>query len=235
MSRASALFRLQELDLELDAGRARLSEVDAALANSQPVQAARAALLSAQAQGRSARAALQELELGNQALTAKIGEIEQRLYGGSIRNPKELSELQTDIDSLKRRRATGEEQQLNALIDVEAAEAKTNSAEADLRQAEQNAQLAQADLHAERAGLQTRLAKLEGEREGAGASVPAADRQVYERLRQSRRGRAVARLDKSDGVCSDCGIEPSAIVRQDARRGLDLVRCPGCDRILYID
>lgn len=235
MSRASALYRLQELDLELDACRARLADIAAALGDSASVQSARSRLLSAEARQRAARVTLQELEFENQALTEKIREAEQRLYSGAIRNPKELRDLQAEIESLKRRLAASEEQQLNALIASEVAETQAAGTEAELQQVEDVASREHTALTAERVALEGRLAKLEGEREGAGASIPAADRDVYQRLRQSRRGRAVARLDKSEGVCSDCGMEPSAIIRQEARRGTDLVRCPGCDRILYVD
>ena len=40
MSRASSLYRLQELDLELDRSRARAAEIEAELADDQAIQAA---------------------------------------------------------------------------------------------------------------------------------------------------------------------------------------------------
>ena len=233
MSRASALFRLQQIDLELDACHNRLAEIKAALGDDPVVQNARARLLTAEARHRAARVALQEFELEGQTLTEKIREVEQRLYGGAVRNPKELRDLQAETESLKRRLASAEEQQLNALIDSETAEAQAAGTEAELRQAEDIAARTQSTLVTERASLEARQRKLEAEREAARAPVPEADRQTYDRLRQTRHGRAITRLD--DGACGACGIAPSALIRQEARRGTDLVRCPGCDRILYSD
>jgi hypothetical protein len=233
MSRVSALFRLQETDLELDACRSRLAEIKAALGDDPAVQQARSLLLSAEARHRAARVTLQELELEALSLAEKIREAEQRLYSGSIRNPKELRDLQADVESLKRRLAGIEEQQLNALIESEVAETQAAGTEAELHQAEAGAARTQSALLAERGTLEARLRKLETEREAASAAVPAADQQVYQRLRQTRHGRAVARLE--DGACAACGMAPSALMRQEARRGAELVRCAGCDRILYAD
>lgn len=232
MSRASSLYRLQETDLELDACRARLAEIETALSGSPAVQAARTRAQAAEAQLAKARAVLQDLELENAALDEKIREVEGRLYGGRVRNPKELQDLQADAESLKRRRAASEEQQLNALILFEETETQLAQAQADLRRAEEDAVRSNAALNAERAALTVRLTKLEAEREALGISIPTTDRQLYDRLRQHKHGRALSRL--KDGVCTACGIEPSAALRQEAKRG-ELARCSGCDRILYME
>jgi hypothetical protein len=233
MSRASALFRLQETDLDLDACRARLAEIARALGGSPAVQAARLQLTEADGQRSAARVALQDLELSNQSLSAKIAEAEGQLYGGKIRNPKELKDLQAEIESLKRRLGSGEEQQLEALIQLETAEAQLAAVQTDLQRAEAEAERVHAALASERAALEAKLGRLADEREAQHTSIPAVDREVYERLRQSKKGRALARME--DGVCVACGVEPSAQIAQAARRGGELARCPSCDRILYAE
>jgi predicted nucleic acid-binding Zn-ribbon protein len=231
MSRVSALFRLQEIDLDLDACRAQLAEIDRALSGSPAVQAARSRLLSAESRQKGARVVLQEIELETGSISDKIREAEQRLYGGSVRNPKELQDLQADVESLKRRLAAAEERQLNALIESEVAETEAAGLRTELEQAETAAAREHNALHSQHEFIRARQDKLQVEREAAVAPVPAADRQLYERLRQTKHGRALAQL--ADGSCAACGIAPSSQVRQEARRGADLVRCPGCDRILY--
>jgi predicted nucleic acid-binding Zn-ribbon protein len=233
MSRVSALYHVQELDLQLDACRARLAEIAKALESSPAVQAARVRLTTANARLRSARTALNEMELENQSLSEKIKDAERRLYGGGIRNPKELRDLQADVESLKRRLAAGEERQLEALIETETAETQAAGAQGDLQLAEAEAAREHGALMAERETLQGRVEAFSGEREALYPSILAADRGVYERLRATKHGRALSRLE--DGTCAACGIAPSAAIRQEARRGSELVRCSGCDRILYAD
>jgi hypothetical protein len=233
MSRASALFRLQETDLELDACRARLAEIAKALGGNPAVQAARLTMIDADGRRNAARAALQDSEFGAQTLKEKIADAEGRLYGGRIRNPKELKDLQDDVESLKRRLAAAEDEQLNALIQMEMAETQLAAAQTELQQAEAEAERAHTALTAERASREARLRKLEAEREAVQASIPAPDQDIYQRLRQTKKGRALSRLE--DGVCIACGVEPSAQLAQAARRGGDLARCPNCDRILYAE
>ena len=232
MSRVSNLFRLQTVDLDLDACRARLGEVEKALSGNPAVQAAQTRLIGAQARRTAARIALHEIEQDSQALAEKIADAEQRLYSGAIHNPKELKDLQNDVESLKRRLAVSEENQLNALIQSETAETEAAGAQNDLRQAEAAAAQMNGELFAEREALRARVINLEAEQEVLRLPLPADDRQAYDRLRQSKRGYALARLNE-DG-CAICGIAPTTQLRQEARRG-EVVRCTGCDRILYVE
>jgi hypothetical protein len=230
MSRVGTLFRLQALDLELEAGRARLAEIEQALSSNPAVLAAQKMLSAAEAAHRSARSTAHDIELDAQALTTKIKEAEGRLYGGTIRNPKELKDLQTEIDSLKRRLVEVEEKELAALMELETAEAALAQAQTHRQNAEKEMLVFNGALAAERETLTTHVSEMHAQREAATTPVAAADRTLYEQLRQAKKGRAVAKLD--DDVCAACGIEPTAALRQIARRG-DVAQCVGCGRILY--
>jgi hypothetical protein len=233
MSRASQLLRLQDMDVELDARRARLAAIEETLGEAQAVHTAQRQLVEAEAQFTAARLALKNLELDVQAFNERIADADHRLYGGRITNPKELSDLQKDIESLKRQRGTLEEQQLEALIQAEAAETQLHATQAALQAAEADAAQTQGNLLDERAALKARVETLEAEREAMLIPIPAADRELYARLRPAKRGRAVSRLD--DGVCSACGVAPSSSRGQSARQGNDLILCGNCGRILCAD
>ena len=81
--------------------------------------------------------------------------------------------------------------------------------------------------------MQTRVAQLETEREAVQTPIAAEERELYERLRRGKKGRAVSRLE--DGVCTACGVAPSASRAQSVRQGNELIRCGNCDRILYAE
>lgn len=233
MSRVSQLFRLQEIDLELDAHRARLKTIVEALSGSPAVQAAYRRMVEADGQLAAARVDARALEYDNQALSEKIAEVEKRLYSGTVTNPKELQDLQKDLESLKHRRAALEEKQLDALIKAEAAEAQKMAAQTDLQHVEEAATKTNSHLLDEQTNLLARVSQLEGEREAIQASVPADHRETYERLRRSKNGRPVSRLE--DGVCTACGVAPSSARIQNARQGNEIIRCGNCDRILYAE
>jgi predicted nucleic acid-binding Zn-ribbon protein len=233
MSRASTLFRLQEIDLELDAHRTRLEAITEALSSSAAVRAAQQAALEAEAQFNAARVEVRALEYDNQALSEKMAEVEKRLYSGAVTNAKELQDLHKDMQLLQHRRAALEEQQFEALIKAETAEARLLAAQHAFQQAEAEAARTNSHLVEEQITLQTRGAKLEEEREATQASIPAEDRELYERLRRSKNGRPVARLE--DGVCAACGVAPSSARSQSVRQGGALTRCGNCERILYAE
>jgi hypothetical protein len=221
---------LQDTDLELDARRARAQIIEKLLGEAPAVRQAQQQVTQTQTALAAARAALKDIDHDVATLNAKITEVETRLYGGRVTNPKELRDLEQDSAGLKRHRGTLEEKQLDALIGVENAEADEQRAQTALRAAEDETAKTQGNLLEERAVLQTQIGKLEIEREAILIPIPSADRETYERLRQSKRGRAVSRLD--EGVCSACGVAPSSARGQSSRQGNDLIFCGNCARIL---
>jgi uncharacterized protein len=233
MSRTSLLFRLQEIDLELDVQRARLQSIEQGLNDTPAVRAALSQASAAREKFNAARVQTRSLELDVQALSEKITDAEKRLYSGAITNPKELRDLEADLASLRRRSKALEEQELDAMIVSEAAEGQVVAAETRLQQAEAAALETQGALLDEREHRQARVAQLGGEREAVNGAIGAEDRQLYLRLRQSKQGRSLAKL--AEGSCSACGEEVSSSRLQEVRRAATLVRCSCCERILYVE
>ncbi len=233
MSRSGALLHLQGIDLELDAHQARLQAIEKALGDDPAIRQAQRELVEAQAQLRSAHAVVQNLEFDSQNLAAKIAEVEGRTYSGLVKNPKELQDLQNEAASLKRRRGDLEEKQFDALVASEAAETRNADAQQRLKRAEAASAEAHRSLAEERTQLQATVTRLQANRDASLPSIPPGDLEVYARLRQSKKGRAVSQLD--EGACTACGVAPSSSRIQDARQGAQLILCGNCGRILCAD
>jgi predicted nucleic acid-binding Zn-ribbon protein len=116
MHPAKQLLQLQTLDLERDAQYRRLKQVIASLAEPETLRIAAAEVTAAQAVVTRAHARKQDLELEAQTLDAKIASVDERLYSGRVKNPKELSDLQNEVASLRRRRATLDDTLLEAML-----------------------------------------------------------------------------------------------------------------------
>jgi predicted nucleic acid-binding Zn-ribbon protein len=233
MSRASSLLQLQAVDLEMDSCKARLSTIEAALGDNPAIRAAQRGLQAAEAELRTTRSAVQTLEHENQALSEKISEISERTYSGGVTQPKVLQDLQKDLESLNRRRGGLEEQQFEALLAAEAAEARQLALQNELKALEAEVARQHGTLLEERAKLQTSLERLQSNREAVSSSIPPADQALYDRLRLAKKGRAVSRME--DGSCGACGVAPSSSRIQSARQGNELVLCGNCGRILVSD
>ncbi len=231
MSRAASLMRLQLIDTDIDARRARLQEIQAALGADQGLAEARAALSAAEKALAATRHTVRDLEAEAQAVDRKAAEAEARLYGGQVSNPKELQDLQEEVASLRRRRAALDDHQLEAMLQAEGEEETRLAAQTRVNATEAELQSSQGQMLAEQGRLQAELARLGDDREVALVSVPAAERQTYANLRQRKRGIAVARL--VDGVCGACGVAPSSSRAQAAGHGNELIFCGNCERILY--
>ena len=98
---AATLYQLQQIDLELD----RLTTEQQALSNSlqgnATLQKARAEHTAAQQQLHASQQAQKEAEWTLEDLSCRLSTHEQRLYSGTVSNPKELASLQQEAQRLR--------------------------------------------------------------------------------------------------------------------------------------
>jgi len=231
MSRASSLYRLQEIDLESDRLKGRLEEIRITLDDSTEI----AQLVADLAEKESSLSAVHsasvraENEVEDQRL--KVQNNEQGLYGGNVQNPKELEDLQMESTSLKRHLETLEDHYLEVMLEQDEVQSSVARSSASLKSAEADQAIEHGGLITERESIDNRLANLDAEREVALASVAEIDQETYEGLRARLGGVAVAVLDGDS--CGVCGLTLSASSRQLVGSGDEIIRCIQCGRILY--
>jgi hypothetical protein len=231
MSQPFKLFRLQQIDSHIDQALGRLREIEVALNDKTALNEARLRNAAAEANLADARKSLHRAEENVDAQRIKIEQTEAALYGGKVRNPKELQDLQNESAALKRYLDTLEERQLEALFAIEDLEAVFKERSIALSKIAADAEALDKKLNAEKANLTLELKRLESERQAAASTITPEDLGLYEKLRQQRRGVAVAKVNVN--TCSACGsvINPSLL--QAARSPNQLSRCDSCGRILY--
>lgn len=231
MIQISDLVRLQETDTALDSRRASLEDAESRLRESEEVESERLRVQELREALRAARSRQRDIEAEADALRAKIAPEEEKLYSGAIKNPRELSDLQHEIDQLKRHLAQVEDRNLEAMSVVEQAEAELSAAEQHLAALEAEWQAEQRALTEKIDRLREEIAAYEEERAERSAYVDNETLQRYEHIRRAHQGRGVARLDRN--LCTGCRISlPVSIVNR-ARSGSTIVQCPNCERILY--
>ena len=230
MSASLGLYRLQQVDRQIDHARSQLENIRRTLENDSELREALKQLESAQKDHHLTHSALKNAEAEVEAQKIKIEQNEASLYGGKVQNPKELQDLQKDIVSLKKYLVTLEERELEAMI-------KAEDAEKDLENAKSKLELVQArlgDEHkkliADQSTFTMKLEQLAEEREATLSPIEGSMLQVYESLRQQKKGVAITEV--SDNSCSSCGATITASLVQNAR-SQKLTNCPSCGRILY--
>jgi predicted nucleic acid-binding Zn-ribbon protein len=88
-------------------------------------------------------------------------------------------------------------------------------------------------IRKEIAGLEAAVAALEQNREPVVAQLDPASIGMYEELRKTKQGRAVAKVKQS--TCQGCRISLPVSDQQRARIGQELAKCSNCGRILYAE
>jgi len=232
VSKARQLYELQELDLEIEAKGEALSLVESRLGESRALADARTSL----AREKEGLAELQRNQrLGEwevEDLRAKVALLEEKLYGGSVKNPKELASLQEQVENFKRRRRDLEDKVLDIMAQVEAIQQGLTLKSGDLERLERDWREEQAALVREKAELSAALVTLNQRRKHLISRIDAASLELYQALKDKRQRRAVAKVER--GMCQGCRIVLPMSELQRARMGQELVQCSSCERILYL-
>lgn len=231
MSAALGLYRLQQVDSQIDQIQARLKVIRETLENDLELQAATRQFTSADNDYADAQRALKQSEAEVEKQRIKIEQAEASLYGGRVHNPKELQDLQKDVASLKRYLETLEERELEAMLRVETSEKESQAAGSNLNHVQSKRSDQNRDLTQERELLHKNLDRLNTERQAVVRDLAQQQLGVYDRLRQQRRGIAVTTI--SDAACAACGTTLTPSQQQNARSTSQLFNCPSCGRILY--
>jgi len=233
MSASLGLYRLQLVDSRMDQVHNRLEAIKQILENDKRVQEAKNHVAKKNFEHEDAIRVLKRLEEDVKAQKIKIEQCEAKLYSGSIKNPKELQDLQNESAALKRYLVTLEDRQLEAMLVEEEARESLNMANQELKKLQIQVNEQNKTLSAEKDELEKELEKLNAERDAARSPLDHGLLSIYENLRQQRRGLAVAKI--SDGACTACGTTLTPALLQSTRSSNELQNCSTCGRILYMN
>jgi uncharacterized protein len=231
MSQISILYRLQQIDSQLDNAKLSLQNVEKELGDTSLLQEAQLNVNQEEQKYEDEVKRLRECENRSYSVRVKIELSEASLYGGKIHIPKELQDLQNEIASLKRLITTYEDQELEAMGAVEQAEESKNRAKAAMQEIQSKQIERNAILNGEKTKLLGQIERLSAERNATIAPISPSDMALYEQLRKIRNGVAVVKI--TSRACGACGATLTAAVIQSSQSPGLIIRCPTCGRILY--
>jgi hypothetical protein len=224
------LYQLQQIDLSFLQQQKRLQEIRHLLEKNVAVQTAQAALNAAQADLKPRQAQVRDLELQSQAAKEKRDATEGRLYSGEVKNPRELQDMQNEIESLKRRLVDLDEKLLETMADVEEKQATFATAQQTYDTVSRQVEDEHRDLVQERVMIEARLVRLQSDRATLVDSIAPENLRLYDTLKPQKANRPISLF--TEDTCSVCGIEQTALVSKEIRRREALVKCRNCGRIL---
>jgi len=230
MSIARQLYRLQEVDLEIESNEQALRRLVSQLGENREIVEAQTKLTSEQRRLDELKHQQHSAEWEIDDLVSKVTAAEEQLYSGRIKNPKELTNLQHEVDILKVKRDQLENRALEIMDQVESTEASVAAKSSELNRLETEWHRQQEQLSVEIETLKSKLSDLEQKRQLMSTEIDPQAVVVYDKLRQQK-GQAVAKVEQ--GICRGCRISLPFSELQQARSG-NLVRCSSCGRILFL-
>jgi len=230
MGVAKQLYQLQEVELEIESNEQALAQIASQLGESQTVVRARTELKLKQQHLEELKQQQHSAEWEVGDLVNKLTPAEEKLYSGRIKNPKELTNLQHEVDGLRIRRSQLEDKALEIMDQVELSTASVATLSNELKTLEAEWHHQQQQLSANMEQLKATLSDLKHKRQLLSAKLNPQAIGFYQELKKQK-GRAVAKVEQ--GICHGCRILLPTTELQRAR-GDSLVQCSSCGRILFL-
>lgn len=228
------LLELQQVETAID----QLNHKAKSLPLAKELDAARTALPIAENELVARKTAVADLQILVKRADADVEQVRLRIErdsalvdGGSL-SAKDLVNMQHELETLKRRQATLEDEELEVMAQVEAAQKSVGEQEAILTELKDKFN----ELNAEVSAI---LAEINAEKEvkvalssEMRAGIDAELLKLYDKIRADHGGIGAAAL--SGKTCGGCRIEVSAtdLAAINAASADDVVRCDECRRIL---
>jgi hypothetical protein len=230
------LLELQKVDSRIHRLEHRLANLPEA-AELEQLQARRAELAATIDEARAVvhdHARRQKrLEDEIDSIVTKLKQEDLRLYGGTVTNPRELSAMQGEIEALRRRQSSLEDEDLEVLEARETAEGGLRELEAEAQALDASIAEATGRRDVAVAGIDAELAEARAER-GTWAPRFGADLLgLYDRLREQMIDH-VAAAPLADGSCQGCHMRLPSQEYERVRDSTGLIRCDECGRILVV-
>ncbi len=227
------LFELQEVDLRTGEVEKSLAEVMAKLADKSQLSAAKAetARLGKQLDDLSTKRRSVERTVGE--IADSLSALEKRLYGGGITSAPQMAAAEEERTFTIARQREAEDELLELMVAMEELEPLVEKANEALSRLEDARPAQEAEWREAEAKLGDDLAALALEREEVLPLVAPNLIPMYESLRKSRAGVAVARVERN--MCQGCRLSLPTGDVQKARTSQGTVLCSSCGRILYAE
>ncbi len=237
MDTNATLLAVQRLDQEAAALRERRATLPE-LAERKACGTALEALARERAGADDRRVPLEREERRLEGEVADVAEkargVEEKLYSGKVTAPRELEDLQSEMQAFQRRQGELEEEELAVMEQVEALDGEVRALETRREELDARTQELTRAIEAARAEIDAELERVAGERAGLAPELPEALLAVYDRVRQQDRLKGQAAAAFEEGRCGGCRVAlPVMDVSRIRREPPEVViQCPRCSRIL---
>ena len=234
----TTLNRLLDLQAE-DSAILRLQERKGSLPEAQRLTEVNERLDELEADLRIAQKQRDEIGRESNRLEGEIGLVrekiereEKRLFSGGVSNPKELSSLQAEVASLRKKQGGLEDDLLEVMEQAEQAQVTMTNLETERDAASSESQTLTKTVSELTHDIDAQLADHAKQRESIAPELPDDLLKTYDTIRSQKGGIGAAAL--VGGTCEGCHTTLPAIEVQKIKKEGGLQRCENCRRILVV-
>jgi uncharacterized protein len=229
------LLDVQELDSRADQIRHQLAH----LPEHGEIQQLTATRADLDDRARDAAIAVEDLTAEQAKVDADVEQVRarrtrdrDRMDQGLVTNPKDLQRMQHELESLQRRIATLEDQELEVMERLEEAQKSHDELTGQVADADARLAALTAARDEKTAALDADLAEVQAARAPAVDGMPEELLSLYDRLREQKGGVGAAALRARE--CGGCrlSLDPAELTRIRAAATDEVIRCEECQRIL---
>lgn len=232
MSQVWQLFRIQQIDAQLDEFIKKLHELDPGENLLNETEELNKKVEETGEELRKKQAALKDKDLEVQKMVTQKKGFEKKLYSGDSSNPKELHGWQQEIDTLKKTQRVSEDEMLVLMEEIEALEQSMKEQKNTLDAKKREHESAQNNFKQDTETLNQEIETLKSRREKQVETIEKDLWKKYQELSEAKEGVAIGRISK--GFCGGCFTNlPENLIKRVQQRNLEF--CSNCGRILYAD
>jgi predicted nucleic acid-binding Zn-ribbon protein len=230
MSIVKRIFELQQIDAALLSTHKQLDDIRKQIEHNDIFERARETFESTRQGLTDLEKQYKELDAEAEELRKGIKGIEDKLYGGKIKNPKELVGYEQEAGGLRARLSKMDDSLLEMMERIESGKVNVGKLKKAFDEAEAAWASEKRVLLQKADEMKTELAGLETKRQEILSDIDGGSLSLYEGIR-GRRAQAVARVEQGRCMGCRCFLSVSELQRV---RGSSIVQCSNCGRILYL-
>ena len=224
------LIRLQQLDVDIDSARRRITEIPAIQqAMDERLAAQTAAVEGVKQRLAASQSARREIENEVASVQTRLSKYKGQLT--EVKTNKEYQAMQKEITTAEETVRSHEDRVLERMEETENLTRDLKAAEAELKRQQGEIAAERKALDAEAGDLRKKAEQTATERIDVAKALSPPALRLFEHVSKQRKGLAVA--EARDGVCTVCHVRLRPQVFNEVRRAENLIQCESCLRILY--
>ena len=230
MSIVKRIFELQQIEAALSTTHKQLDEIKAHIAHNDAFEQARTALEDTRHMLAELEKQYKELDAEAEELRRSVKGVDDKLYGGKVKNPKELVGYEQEAGLLKTKLGKMDDSLIEMMEKSESGKVYAGKLKKVFTEAEEAWSKEKKVLQQKAEEINAELLKYESRRIAVLQEIDSGSLSIYESLKRQKT-LAIVRVEQ--GRCMGCRVSFS-MSELSRVRGSAIVLCDNCGRILYL-